>query len=368
MSTSMSTNIIRILLSSLFLVQLFSLGCNRVGPDMMHKDRFDYTTAVGDSWKEQVLLNIVRIRYSDWPTFVAVDQIVTAYTMEHTGTAKFSGRRFWSDNVTNDQIEAGWVGKFAERPTILYKPLSGENYVNSMLTPAKPASVFALIESGWPADHLSRIALRSVNGNFNTKAEYGLMHRTDIEFAQFITMLKVLQGADAMKVSIKRKEKKPETVTLNIYPEKLTVDQRRDLQDLKRRLGLDVNKDSFGIITDSDFRDQENIFIQGRSLLQVLVALSTGVEIPEAHIRSGVAPPLQPIPEEEMTGLLPLMEIQSGSENPGDAYVAVRYLGMWYWIDKTNHFSKRSLQYALTLITLLDSGEKQGGSVVIPVN
>jgi len=69
-----------------------------------------------------------------------------------------------------------------------------------------------------------------------------------------------------------------------------------------------------------------------------------------------------------MTGLLPLMEIQSGSDNPGDAYVAVKYLGMWYWIDKTNHFSKRSLQYALTLITLLDSNDKQGGSVVIPVN
>lgn len=343
-------------------------GCTRVGPDMMHKDRFDYTTAVGDSWKEQVLLNIVRIRYSDWPTFVAVDQIVTAYTMEHTGTAKFSGRRWWSDNVTNDQIEAGWVGKFAERPTILYKPLSGENYVNAMLTPAKPASVFALIESGWPADHLSRIALRSVNGNFNTKAEYGVMHRTDAEFARFITMLKTLQGADAMRVSVKRNEKKPETVILKIFPEKLSVDQRRDLQDLKQKLGLDISKNSFGIVNDSTFHDQENIFIQGRSLLQVLVALSTGVEIPEAHIRSGVVPPLEPIPEQEMTGLLPLMEIQSGSDNPGDAYTAVRYLGMWYWIDKTNHFSKRSLQYALTLITLLDSGDKQGGSVVIPVN
>ena len=45
---------------------LATSSCTRVGPDMMYKDRFDYTTAVGDSWKEQVLLNIVRIRYSDF--------------------------------------------------------------------------------------------------------------------------------------------------------------------------------------------------------------------------------------------------------------------------------------------------------------
>ncbi|WP_136809027.1 hypothetical protein [Desulfosediminicola flagellatus] len=288
--------------------------------------------------------------------------------MEHTGTARLIGKRGISDVLTNDQAEAGWVGKFAERPTILYKPLSGENYVNAMLTPAKPASVFALIESGWPADHLSRIALRSVSGNFNSSAQYGVMHRTDVAFAQFITMLKVLQAADAMRVSIRKNEKKPETVTLRIFPEKLTINQRSDLRDLKQRLGLDVSKNSFGIVNDSDFHNQENVFIQGRSLLQVLVALSTGVQIPETHISSRVAPPLKPIPEKDMSGLLPLMEIQSGSENPGDAYVAVKYLGMWFWIDKTDHFSKRSLQYALTLITLLDSNNKQGGSVVIPVN
>jgi hypothetical protein len=65
---------------SILLFLMVTSGCTRVGPDMMYKNRFDYTTAVGDSWKEQVLLNIVRIRYSDWPTFVAVDQIITAHT------------------------------------------------------------------------------------------------------------------------------------------------------------------------------------------------------------------------------------------------------------------------------------------------
>ena len=96
--------------------------------------------------------------------------------------------------------------------------------------------------------------------------------------------------------------------------------------------------------------------------------MSTGVEIPAVHLQSGEAPPLEPIPEYETTDLEALMTIKSGPDNPGDAYVAVKYSGMWFWIDKKDHFSKRSLQYALTLITILDSADSAGGTVVIPTN
>lgn len=343
-------------------------GCTRVGPDMMYKDRFDYTTAVGNSWKEQVLLNIVRIRYSDWPTFVAVDQIITAYTMEHTGTAKLVGRRGISDILTNDQAEAGWVGKFSERPTVLYKPLSGQKYVNALLTPAKASSILALITSGWPADHLSRVAIHSVNDNFNANSEQGFMYRTDIEFANFIRMLKVLQRANALKVILQQHGDEVKTLELVFIPERLDTLEQERLQGLKNALGLDPALNSYHVVRDTPSATPDSIRIQGRSLLQVLVAMSTGVEIPASHLQSGEAPPLEPIPEYETTDLEALMTIKSGPDNPGDAYVAVKYSGMWFWIDKKDHFSKRSLQYALTLITILDSADSAGGTVVIPTN
>lgn len=343
-------------------------GCARIGPDMMHKDRFDYTKAVGDSWKEQVLLNIVRIRYSDWPTFVTVDQIITAYTMEHTGTAKLIGRRGISDVLTNDQAEAGWVGKFAERPTVLYKPLSGQKYVNAMLTPAKPASILSLISSGWPADHFSRISLRSVNGYFNSSAEYGFMYRTDPEFEDFISMLAILQKANALKVLIDQQKDASPAIKLLLLPERLSDKNKDKLRLLKQDLGLDLELNEYQVVRTSIVQSPSELYIQGRSLLQVLVALSTGVEIPESHYASGEAPPMEPIPEKYTGGLPAMMTVRSGTTRPDDAYVAVEYSDMWFWIDKTDHFSKRSLQYALTLITLLDSNEKAGGTVVIPAN
>ena len=83
---------------------------------------------------------------------------------------------------------------------------------------------------------------------------------------------------------------------------------------------------------------------------------------------SHAAPPLQPIPEKDLTNFPPLMTIKSGSQKPADPFVAVQYQDMWFWIENTDHDSKRSLVYALALITLLDSDSKTGGSVVIPVN
>src|SRR4051812_32754899 len=34
-------------------------GCSHLGPTTVAVDRFDYAAAIGDSWKQQTLLNIV---------------------------------------------------------------------------------------------------------------------------------------------------------------------------------------------------------------------------------------------------------------------------------------------------------------------
>ena len=47
-------------------------GCGSIGPGNVARDRFDYISAISDSWKAQMLLNLVKLRYGDAPVFLDV--------------------------------------------------------------------------------------------------------------------------------------------------------------------------------------------------------------------------------------------------------------------------------------------------------
>ena len=75
------------------LVVVVLAGCSGIGPGTVARDRFDYNTAVSDSWKEQTLLNIVKIRYADMPLFMEVASIVSGYSLE--SSVNLGGRQVY---------------------------------------------------------------------------------------------------------------------------------------------------------------------------------------------------------------------------------------------------------------------------------
>ena len=58
-------------------VLLFA-GCTGIGPPTVDRDRFDYVSAISESWKRQTLLNLIKVRYLDAPVFMDVASVISS--------------------------------------------------------------------------------------------------------------------------------------------------------------------------------------------------------------------------------------------------------------------------------------------------
>ncbi len=88
--------------------------------------------------------------------------------------------------------------------------------------------------------------------------------------------------------------------------------------------------------------------------------LSTHVLVPVEHVANGHAPDIG----EMIHDVEPPFQVFSGSEKPPDPFVTVCYEGHWFWIEKSDFRSKRTLAYLLVLLALADTGEKEGLPVI----
>jgi hypothetical protein len=122
------------------------VGCAGVGPHSVARDRFDYTTAISDSWKAQMLVNMVKMRYGDTPTFLDVASVINQYSVE----SQLDLRLTWVDHLIAalaSNQSAGAAARYIDRPTITYAPIMGEKFARSLMTPIPPASILSLIQA-----------------------------------------------------------------------------------------------------------------------------------------------------------------------------------------------------------------------------
>ena len=116
-------------------------ACTSIGPSTVPHDRIDYATAIGNSWKEQTLLNIVKLRYADMPIFLAVDQVIAGYQLQSAVGGSFTAGNFNAALVGpfTASGSATATGTYTDRPTVIYSPLTGVDFLKRLMTPVPPS-------------------------------------------------------------------------------------------------------------------------------------------------------------------------------------------------------------------------------------
>ncbi|MBL8824055.1 MAG: hypothetical protein JNJ77_15820 [Planctomycetia bacterium] len=338
-------------------------GCQHYGPRSITADRIPYNQAIAESWKEQTLLNIVKLRYMDTPFFVDVPQITSGYTIQ--GTASAAGGIFPPVNPVSTfaqqlGLTANLQGAYQDRPTISYQPQTGSQFIRNLTTPINPGSVLYLLQSGYPADLVLNLTVDSINGIKNRSVVGGQIRPADPEFVQIVQSLRKGQQSGHVGIRVERAKDKPDSVAFFFQEQGIDPEIKAELAEVRRIMRLDPQAKSFPVVFGANASQPNEIAILSRSVYRILSELGTFVEVPEDHVTSGIAPYLG----SAGTDGQPLLRVISSTCKPVNPFISVCYEGHWFWIDKTDSYSKRTIAYLVVLLALADTGAKENLPVI----
>jgi hypothetical protein len=345
----------------LIIVIALLTACTSIGPATVARDRFDYTTAVADSWKRQMLLNIVKIRYGDAPIFLDVASITNQYQLTTDLNASFGWQSPSGPAIGfGNSQKFGVDGNFVDRPTITYTPLTGEKFARNLMTPVAPATVMSLVEGGYPIDLVFRIMVHSINGIQNQFGGSVRMRKADPEFYPLLEKLRRNQASGAVSLRVKKTENQEALVM--VFRKRVDKEVEETAKEVRRILGLKEDGGEFSVVYGSSPSNDHEIALLTRSITEILSDISSAVEVPAEHVSEKRVPPTMIADGETIKG--PLIRILCSTAKPTDDFAAVPYRDRWFWIDDRDYQSKKLFSFLMFVMTLNETGGKEGAPVV----
>ena len=332
-------------------------SCMGYGPRTIERDQMDYGSSIRTALQQQLLGNIVRLRYMEAPVFVDVSSVINQYSLSGQVAA---GAGLNSSIAGANTATVGGSGRWEDRPTITYSPVTGRKFAESLLTPVKPEALFALVQSGWPAELLFRMTVSSINGVEDAIENPVYRRQADPKFRELLAVWTRLRQAGA--IGLRRSEGDPEKATIILYVREDRIDEqtRKDIDFFLMTLGLDPEADeyrlTYGLIPDKP----DAIFVMTSSIFDVMMDLSWQVRVPQIHVDEGRT--AATFVDTELGGTL--FDVRYSEEEPENALVKVMDRGYWYYIDDRDMVTKRTFGLLQILFSLTDAGEEARGPVV----
>lgn len=331
-------------------------GCAAIGPATINQARFDYTAAIADSWKRQMLLNIVKIRYGDAPIFLDVTSVINQYEIQTNLNASFG----WESppNFSSQNVGAG--GHYIDRPTVTYTPMTGEKFARNLMTPVAPATLMSMVEGGYPIDLVFRLLVHSVNGIQNQFGGSVRARRADPEFFSLLEKLRNIQTSGVVGLRMKKVENRD--TLLMIFRKGPNKELEADSIDVRRILGLKGDASEFRIVYGSMPTSDTEIALLTRSITEMLSDISSTVQVPDKDVAEQRVPPTVEPEGEGIKGTM--IRILCSKEKPGDSFADVPYRNQWFWIDDRDYRSKKLFSFLMFVMTLTETGGKEGAPIV----
>lgn len=390
-------------------------GC--MGSWAIRGTRIHYNQSYSDTASKEMLLNIVRMRYGEAPSFL---DLPTINILTEASTRGFGGQPPADDLF-------GGIFTLRDEPTLAYQPRSGDNLAKS-LTIAFTAELLLDVAPGQDTTTFLRAFVDSINGvrNSPTATSPGsrIIEPND-DYRYAIDLVESLQARGALRARVAKRDveahgrvpakelpggvkvpgvgmvaaakkgyfyevageevtllKESRLLALTVQPEAL---EAADFQELVRLFRLEPGRTVYTV------RSQENdeidylteatnttprepsdtLALNVRSGYQVLAFLSKGVDVPEKHLRHGTActfkgPDGRPFDARQITRGLFRVCVQK--HRPWRSDVAVHYRGHWFYIAEDDVQSRSTLNLVKLAIDIQSQSGAAGPVLTLPLN
>lgn len=353
---------------------LMLAGCANMGPGTISGNRPAYNAAVQQTNDQELLLNLIRIRYRDTLYFTNVERI--AATQEFNQSAGITGLATATSNsfiippttpgstISNLLTQTLTLGPASiavnEKPTVFYAPLEGEKFVRQMMTPMNPDLLLLLVKSGWSLDRVFSVGVQEMNGLKNAPTAAGPTPSREPEFRDFREAVKLLRALQREQLLDLARSTSSDGIELRFTR---AAAQREETARLKKLLGLSPERERFRILSGGDVTNPETIALSTRPLLSALTYLSQGIDVPSTDIKAGKV--RQTVRsngasfdwQELLEGVFHVMV---SDKNPENASVVVPYRGSYFYIADNDLESKSTFVLLTQLMALHSSSPTPG--------
>ncbi|MEC5129486.1 hypothetical protein VSU19_22180 [Verrucomicrobiales bacterium BCK34] len=344
---------------------LVSSGCaTRLGPGSIKSSHRPYNDSVIETLNEQLLLNLVRLKYRDNPYFIEVSSITAQQSLEGTFAAT-GNLPTLSSRLQGIGIGGG--GTYIDNPTITFQPLQGEEFIQKLMAPIPMEAILKLTQSGWSINRVLRLTVEQANHLHNAPTASGPTPDEAPEFQEFKNV--------AMRLRDLQK-----THGLDVVLDGDDVAMVIDSSRISQSEGLEIRK-MFGCASRGSkielstkpkkHRGPDELYIQPRSIIGMLFLLSHNIKVPNAHVDEGLVTVTRnedgsPFDWGQVSG--DLLQVHSSPSVPLSSFVKIRYRNTWFYIKDNDLESKSTFMLLNQLYNLLAGDIKKAAPVLtIPV-
>ena len=256
-------------------------ACRTFGPEAIQSSQLDYNKSLSNGVQQELLLNIVRLRYRESPFFLNPGNLTTSFKT----SASFGLNGDLNLGGGSDSLSPSTGFGYSHAPTVVYTPVQGKDFVRDLMTPLDPSELFFLDQSGWDLKRVFGLAIERINHLNNAPSASGPTPEQAPpgleDFKTLIHLLSELQQEGSFGYS-----QSSEEGSVNFF---LNPDNENDpkVNEVKRLLELSPASTELRLHHEEQMQDQERISIGTRSLLGILFYLSHNVQAPESHRSQG---------------------------------------------------------------------------------